>query len=270
MKFFSDVLQKDCIKAVLFDIFGTVVDWRGTMVKEFRDFFSQKGIIDVNCEEFVEIWVNAYSKNMREISEGNRSFTLVDELNIIALTETLLKYNIADKFTDEETKQMWMVWHRLEPWPDSVFGITKLKKQFKIGTLSNGNIKLLEDLSKNAKLEWNVILSGEHFRCYKPNPLVYQNAAIELKMEPSEILLVASHKYDLKAAQECGYKTAYIFRPDEFRTVEAEQEPMDHEFDFVINSIDELAETLKKVVLEQSEELGTAHCLISSSSDLSC
>ena len=256
MKFFLDASPKGCIKAVLFDIFGTVVDWRGTMVKEFSGLFSQKGIMDVNCEEFVEIWVSAYSKNMCEISEGKRSFTIVDELNKIALNETLQKYNIADKFTDEETEQMWMVWHRLEPWPDSVFGIDKLKKQFIIGPLSNGNIKLLEDLSKHIKLEWNVILSGEHFRCYKPNPLVYQNAAQELKIEPSEILLVASHKYDLKAAQECGYKTAYIFRPLEFRTVKEGQEPIEHEFDFVLSSIDDLAETLKRKGVDQSEQLG--------------
>ena len=148
MKFFSAILQKGCIKAVLFDIFGTVVDWRGTMVKEFIGLFNHKGIIGVDCEEFVEIWVSAYSKNMHEISAGNRSFALVDELNIIALNETLLKYNIADKFTQEEAEQMWMIWHRLDPWPDSVFGINELKKQFKTGTLSNGNIQLLEDLSK--------------------------------------------------------------------------------------------------------------------------
>ena len=212
MKFFSPPSHSGCIKAVLFDVFGTVVDWRGTMVKEFGRLFRQKGITEIDCEEFVEVWVSAYSKNMGEISEGKRAFTIVDELNKLALNETLQRYNIAGKFSEEEIEKMWMVWHRLEPWPDSVVGIDKLKKQFKVGTLSNGNITLLEELSKNAKLEWNVILSGEQFRCYKPNPLVYQKATEELQLEPSEILLVASHKYDLEAAKECGYRTAYIFR----------------------------------------------------------
>lgn len=255
MKFFSDASQISGIKAVLFDVFGTVVDWRGTMVTEFSLLFREKGITDVNCEEFVDVWVNAYSKNMREISAGKRSFTLVDELNEIALNETLHQYHIADKFTKEETEHMWMVWHRLEPWPDSVMGIDKLKQRFIIGTLSNGNINLLEDLSEKANLEWNIILSGQQFRCYKPNPLVYQNAAKALALEPSEILLVASHKYDLNAARECGYKTAYIFRPFEFGAVKEGQEPIDNEFDFMTNSIDDLAETLRKVVLEQSELL---------------
>src|SRR5436853_45105 len=119
MKFFTNILQTGYIKAILFDIFGTVVDWRGTMVKELNGFFNQKGITDVNVEDFVEIWVNAYSKNMHEISEGKRAFALVDELNKIALIETLQKYNIADKFTEDEKEHIWMVWHRLEPWPDS-------------------------------------------------------------------------------------------------------------------------------------------------------
>ncbi len=254
MKFFTDEAQQGCIKAVLFDIFGTVVDWRGTMVSEFSGLFNQKGIADINCEDFVETWVNAYSNNMHEISEGKKPFALVDELNRIALNETLQKHNIIDQFTDEEKTQMWMIWHRLEPWPDSILGIDKLKAQFLIGPLSNGNIRLLEELSKKAKLKWNVILSGEHFGCYKPNPVVYQTAARELKLEPSEILLVASHKYDLKAAQACGYKTAYIFRPLEFRAIEEGQEPTEGEFDFVTTSIDDLAEALKKVVTLQSEQ----------------
>lgn len=140
---------------------------------------------------------------------------------------------------------MWMIWHRLAPWPDSVSGLSMLKELFKIGTLSNGNIQLLVDLSKNASIEWDIILSGELFGCYKPNPLVYLSAARELKLNPSEILLVASHKYDLEAAQQCGYKTAYIYRPFEFNTIKEEQIPRDNEFDFVAEGIDGLAEQLR-------------------------
>lgn len=204
----------------MFDVFGTVFDWRGAMVKEVGVIFKQKGIKDIDCEEFVELWIEACSKNIQEVSEDKRPFVIVDELNKVVLNEILRQHNIVDKFTEVEKEQLWMVWHRLEPWPDSVLGIAKLKKQFQIGTLSNGNITLLEDLSKNTKIEWDVILSGQHFCCYKPNPLVYYGAAKKLKLEPSEILLVASHKYDLKAAQACGFKTAYIFRPLEFKKVE--------------------------------------------------
>ncbi len=235
---------KDPIKAVLFDIFGTVVDWRGTMVKEFSSLFLQKGITDIDCEAFVESWVTAYSQNMSDISEDKKPFAIVDELNKIALDHTLDQYHITDRFSDVEKEHMWMIWHRLEPWPDSISGIDKLKKQFTIGPLSNGNIKLLEDLAKHAHLNWDVILSGERFRRYKPDPSVYQMAAEALQLKPSQILLVASHPYDLKAAQLCGYKTAYINRPLEFRTVKEKKE--EDQFDFVTDSIDTLADTLQQ------------------------
>lgn len=237
-----------CIRAVLFDVFGTVVDWRRTMVKAFSDIFAKKGIKNITSDGFVEAWVNAYSENMQKISEGERPFVIVDELNKLALNELLEKYGIFDKFTNEEKKQMVMVWHRLKPWPDSISGINKIKELFITGTLSNGNIKLLEDLSKNANLQWDVILSGESFSCYKPDSSVYQNAAKALKLKPLEILLVASHRYDLLAAQQCGYQTAYIFRPLEFTTIQ--EKPKDGEFDFLVDSLDELAEQL--ITLKQS------------------
>lgn len=244
--------QNDFIKAVLFDVFGTVVDWRGSMVKEFSELFDQKEITNINCEEFVEKWVNTYAENMRKISEGTSAFALVDELNRIALNNILREYHLFDVLTCDEREHMWLIWHWLTPWPDSVSGINALKKQFKVGTLSNGNIRLLEDLSNNAKLEWDVILSGELFHCYKPNPMVYQMAAKELGIEPSEILLVASHKYDLEAARQCGYKTAYIFRPLECQTIEEEQIPKEYEFDFVIESLNDLAEKLSPMSADLS------------------
>ncbi|MBL7478468.1 haloacid dehalogenase type II [Legionella bononiensis] len=249
--FFSELRIKndDCslpspegsIKFIAFDVFGTLVDWRGTMIREFAVLFEEKEITNVSCEEFIGLWVNAYSENMTKISEGTRPFATVDELNKIALNKTLEHYQILNKFTEPEREQMWMVWHRLEPWPDVPSGINKLKERFSIGVLSNGNIRLLEDLSKNAGFEWDIILSGELVQCYKPNPLVYQSAAKVLKLKASEILLVASHKYDLEAARQCGFKTAYIFRPLEFGTVKEEQIPGDDGFDFVTEGMDDLA-----------------------------
>ncbi|KTD46265.1 haloacid dehalogenase type II [Legionella quateirensis] len=241
---YSLASQDGCIKFILFDVFGTVVDWRGTMVREFVVLFEEKEIRHVRCEEFIDRWVNEYSENMTKISEGSHPFSTVDELNNTALNKTLEHYQILNKFTESEREQMWMVWHRLEPWPDVLAGINEMKKQCSIGILSNGNIHLLEDLSKNASLEWDIILSGELFQSYKPNPLVYQSATRELKLKASEILLVASHKYDLEAAQQCGYKTAYIFRPLEFGTVREGQIPCDDGFDFVTTGIDDLAKQL--------------------------
>lgn len=243
--FFSPYSSNHSIKYILFDVFGTVVDFRGTMDKEFKVLFAQKGINHITCDEFIEYWINAYSENMMSISEGRRAFATVDELNNIALTNALEQFQIYNHFNETEREHVCMIWHRLTPWPDSVSGISQLKEHFKTGTLSNGNIQLLEDLSQFTHITWDRLLSGELFGCYKPNPVVYQRAAEVLELPPSQILLVASHKYDLEAARQCGFKTAYIFRPLEFKVLKEEQIPRDREFDFIANGIDELAEQLR-------------------------
>ena len=161
------------IKAILFDTFGTVVDWRGTMLREFNILFEKNGITEVDCETFAKSLASAYADKMEEISEHKIPFATVDDLNKIALDNTLKFYNIYEKFTEEERHSMWMVWHRLDAWPDSVAGLNELKKNFIIGTLSNGNVSLLIELSKRANLNWDVILSGELWGRYKPDPLVY-------------------------------------------------------------------------------------------------
>lgn len=246
MRFFSstDSLKKKPFQYILFDVFGTLVDVRGTMIREFNLLFMHEGITHISCEEFTEAWINAYSDNMKNICEGRSSFATVDGLNKFALDKTLEQFQIYNEFNEHEREHMCLIWHRLTPWPDSVSGIIQLREEFNIGTLSNGNIQLLKDLSKQAAIEWDALLSCELFGCYKPNPFVYKRAAEILKLDPSEILLVASHKYDLEAARGCGFKTAYIFRPLEFRTIELEQFPRDNEFDFVAVGIDDLAERL--------------------------
>ena len=241
----AEPTQDPTIKAVLFDTFGTVVDWRGTMLDEFTALFKQKGIDDGMCDTFVTSWVQAYAENMRAVNEGRIPFATVDELNQMALDKTLQAYDWFERFSSEERHRMWSVWHRLRPWPDSVSGLNELKKQRIIGTLSNGNIKLLIDLSKQAHLDWDVIFAGDLFGHYKPNPFVYQHAAKLLNLDPAEILLVASHKYDLDAARACGFKTAYIFRPLEFGAVRDDQLADEHEYDFVTTGIDQLADMLR-------------------------
>ncbi len=240
----SNLAPATPIKAVLFDTFGTVVDWRGTMVSEFSSLFQTKKISGISAETFVETWVMAYSDNMSKISEKKGPFATVDALNKLSLDETLKKHNLFNRFTPIERHHMWLVWHRLKAWPDSVNGLNELKKHFIIGTLTNGNVKLVIDMSKQAKLNWDVIFSGEFIKRYKPDSMVYQNAATLLNLKPSEILLVASHKYDLKAAQKLGFKTAYLFRPKEFKTLHKDQVPIKNEFDFMVTGIDKLATKL--------------------------
>ncbi|MCH9756908.1 MAG: haloacid dehalogenase type II [Gammaproteobacteria bacterium] len=237
--------EDGAIKAVLFDTFGTVVDWHGTMVQEFGVLFNQKNITSVDCEQFVDAWVTSYAENMSDIAEGRAPFLTVDALNKMALDELLERYQITSYFTENERHHMWMIWHRLKAWPDSVSGLRALKKRFIIGTLSNGNVKMLVDLSKKENLDWDVIFSGELFGHYKPDPVVYQSAVKMLNLKPSEILLVASHRYDLEAARQLGFKTAYIFRPLEYGVSKEVKMPHDDEFDFVAIGIDELAEKLE-------------------------
>ncbi len=232
--------QQTPIKAILFDTVGTVVDWRSSMVNEFQPLFKHKDL-SINAESFVEGWVNAYAENIEKISTHPENFKTVDELNDISLDNTLKKYRIFSLFSTPQRKHMSLVWHRLKPWPDSVAGLNQLKKHFIIGTLTNGNIKLVIDLSKKGHLNWDVIFSGEFVKRYKPDPVVYQSAAKFLNLYPSQILLVASHKFDLNAAKKLGFKTAYLFRPKEFQTVHKNQFPIKGEFDFTVTGIDQLA-----------------------------
>lgn len=236
-------------KAVLFDTFGTIVDWRGSMIKEFDALFLQKSITHVDSGEFADAWAHAYSENIANIYEGRAPFLTVDELNKMALEQILSQYHISDRFTAEEKDHLWHVWHRLDAWPDSAPGIDALKKHFIVGALSNGNIRLLVDLSKHANLNWDVILSGELFERYKPDPYVYLQAAKVLNLEPSEIILVASHAYDLEAAKALGFKTAYVFRLREFGDAKGRAIPKPPgEFDYVVMGIDRLAAILNSTV----------------------
>lgn len=233
------------IKAILFDTFGTLVDWRGSMKKELDIIFQNKKIRNIDLEAFVEAWVMAYSDNMSDISEGKKKFETVDELNRQSLNKTLKKYGIFNHFTLNDRNHIYWIWHRLTPWPDSVLGLNILRKKYIIGALSNGNVRLLLDLSKTGHLNWDVMLSGELIGHYKPDPLVYQSATRILQLTPEEILLVASHKFDLKAARKCGFKTAYIFRPQEFKHIHKNQKPIPKEFDYMIQNISELETLLK-------------------------
>lgn len=235
--------QPTAVKAILFDTFGTVVDWRGSMVSEFNDLFKAHDI-DINVENFVEDWVNAYSDNMAKLSQDPNNFKTVDELNKLALDATLKKHHIYHHFSEQQREHMWLMWHRLKPWPDSVSGLNQLKQNYVIGTLTNGNTRLIIDLSKNAKLPWDVLFTGDLIKRYKPDPEVYLNAAKRLDLAPSQILLVASHKFDLNAAKKLGFKTAYVFRPKEFQTLHNDQCPIKDEYDYTVNGIDELPNTI--------------------------
>ncbi len=197
-------------KVLAFDIFGTVVDWHGSIAREVD---AMK--LGVSGDEFALAWREGYRPAMRRVMSGELGWTLIDDLHRMILDELLARLRITG--LDEPAKRhLNKVWHRLRPWPDSVAGLLRLKSRFMICSLSNGNIGLLADMAKHAGLPWDCILSAEVFRAYKPDPAAYRGVAKVFDVLPGEVMLVAAHHDDLAGARACGLRTAYIERPMEF------------------------------------------------------
>jgi 2-haloacid dehalogenase len=202
--------MKDLPQVLAFDIFGTVVDWHGSIAREVDAM--QLG---VGGDEFALAWRAGYKPAMQRVMSGDLGWTLIDDLHRMILGDILDKFGV--RHLDEaQKKHLNKVWHRLDPWPDSVRGLTRLKSKFTICTLSNGNIGLLADMAKRAGLPWDCILSAEVFRAYKPDPATYLGVARVFDVAPGEVMLVAAHHEDLAGARGCGLRTAYIERPLEF------------------------------------------------------
>ena len=199
-------------RILAFDIFGTVVDWHGSIAREV-DAMN----LGISGNEFALAWRAGYQPAMKRVRSGELGWTRIDELHRMLLDELLARFGITH--LDETQKQhLNRVWHRLDPWPDSVQGIARLKTRHIVCTLSNGNLGLLTDMAKRAGLPWDCILSAEVFRAYKPDPATYLGVASTFDADPSEVMLVAAHHDDLAAARACGLLTAYIERPFEFGT----------------------------------------------------
>ena len=197
-------------RILAFDIFGTVVDWHGSIVREVSERHPQ---VDANA--FALAWRAGYQPAMARVRSGELGWTRIDELHRLILDELLLRFGL-DHLGEAERADLNRVWHRLDAWPDSVAGLTRLKSKHLICTLSNGNIGLLTDMAKRAGLPWDCILSAEVFRAYKPDPRTYLGVAQTFDAAPAEVMLVAAHQDDLAAARACGLQTAYIERPLEF------------------------------------------------------
>ena len=202
------------VKALTFDVFGTVVDWRGSIVREMRALAAEKGL-RVNANKFADAWRAGYRPAMNRVAIGELPWTKIDDLHRLILEDILVKFRITT-LNEAEKTQLNRAWHRLKPWPDSVRGLKRLKKQFTISTLSNGNVALLNNMAKNAGLPWDLILSAEIFHHYKPQPEAYLGAAGMLGLQPGEVMMVAAHKDDLRAAAQQGLRTALVLRPNEY------------------------------------------------------
>ncbi|MBL0917979.1 MAG: haloacid dehalogenase type II [Hydrogenophaga sp.] len=198
------------VSLLVFDIFGTVVDWHGSIVREVSALYPQ-----VDADAFALAWRAGYQPAMQRVRGGEIGFVRLDELHRGILDDILPRFGLAH-LGEAERAQLNRVWHRLNPWPDSAAGLTRLKRRFTISTLSNGNIGLLTNMAKRGGLPWDCVLSAEVFRAYKPDPRVYLGAAETFGLSPAEVMMVAAHHEDLAAARDCGLATAYIERPLEF------------------------------------------------------
>jgi 2-haloacid dehalogenase len=229
------------VKALVFDVFGTVVDWRDSVIREGEELGREKNI-NVDWAAFADAWRGRYKPSMDRVRQGEIPWTNLDALHRTSLEELLEEFGI-EGLTQEEKDHLNKAWHRLDPWPDAVPGLARLKERYIISTFSNGNVALLTNMAKRAGLPWDLILSAELVRHYKPDPKIYLMVPDLLDLRPEEIMLVAAHPIDLRAAQTHGLRTAYVPRPLEYGS-RGESEPPDPSFNLVADDFLELAKKL--------------------------
>jgi 2-haloacid dehalogenase len=204
------VLPLKGVRVLAFDIFGTVVDWHGSIVREMRELHPQ-----VDGDAFAIAWRSGYKPAMARVMSGELGWTLIDDLHRIILDQILPQFGL-EGLDEAQRAHLNKVWHRLDAWPDSVEGLTRLKRKYTVCSLSNGNIGLLTNMAKRAGLPWDCVLSAEVFRAYKPDPATYLGVAKVFDLQPQQVALVAAHHDDLAGARACGLHTAYIERQLEF------------------------------------------------------
>ena len=237
------------VKALIFDTFGTVVDWRGSIIEEGAAFEKRLGPkakgLNIDWAHFADRWRDGYMPIMDEVRTGKRPWTKLDDLHRALLDPLLVEFHITG--LSEEEKDHWnRVWHRLKPWPDSVAGLTRLKKKYTIAPCSNGNVALMNDMAKNSGLPWDLILGAELAHHYKPDREAYLTSVSLLGLKPEEVMMCAAHSADLGSARSFGLHTGFIHRPNEYsRAGETGLRKADDakpgEFDVVSSSMLDLA-----------------------------
>jgi 2-haloacid dehalogenase len=224
-------------KALLFDVFGTVVDWRGSIIADVK----RRGW-KIDAARFADQWRAGYAPAMSRVRSGELGWKKIDELHRLILDQLVAEFRLD---LDEATRaDVNRVWHRLNPWPDSVAGLTRLKRRFIIAPLSNGNVSLLTNMAKHAGLPWDAILSAELARHYKPDREAYLTAAGLLDCTPAETMMVAAHRGDLNAAGKLGFQTAFIHRLNEYGDPAKADKAKPGEYSYVARDIADLASQL--------------------------
>ena len=231
------------LRAVLFDVFGTVVDWRSSVAREVQAALASHSV-SVDSEAFADRWRALYQPAMSRVRSGEIDFVPLDKLHRENLDQVLAEFSI-DHLSESEKVQLNLAWHRLDAWPDAVAGLERLKSRYIIGSLSNGNIALIVNMAKYSGLPWDVVLGAEVARAYKPQPQAYLGSAQALGLTPGECTLVAAHNDDLKAAAQCGFRTAFVERPFEHGPDQKSDRTADGDYDYVALDFVDLADQLR-------------------------
>jgi 2-haloacid dehalogenase len=230
------------IKALTFDVFGTVVDWRSSIIRELEALGQAKGLT-LEWARFADEWRAQYQPSMERVRSGELPWTRLDNLHRMALDQLLAQHQVT-ALSEEEVHSLNRAWHRLDPWPDVIPGLTRLKSKYVLATLSNGNVAMMVNMAKRAGLPWDAILGAEVARHYKPEPEVYLTAADLLGVRPDECLMVAAHAGDLKAASTLGFRTAFVSRPSEHGAESRPAAPSTGTWDVVADDFVDLADKL--------------------------
>lgn len=231
------------VKAMVFDTFGTVVDWRGSIIAEGESYWKPQKGMNIDWPAFADAWRGKYGPSMNKVRSGEIPWTQLDDLHRMALDLNLAEFGVTH-LSEADKQQLNFVWHRLNGWPDAVSGLTRLKSRYIIGPLSNGNLSLLTEMAKFAGLPWDCILSCDLFQHYKPDAETYLGAVKILNLEPGQVMMTAAHTNDLEAARKLGLRTAYVHRSQESGPGRERTKPAQGDFDVVADDFRDMAAKL--------------------------
>ena len=231
------------IKVILFDTFGTIVDWRSSISRDSQELALSKGLKAFDGDAFARAWRAGYAPSMARVTSGKEPFASIDFIHRKRLDEILPEFGLA-VLDENERNHLNKGWHRLDPWPDSLPGLIRIRFKFMISPLSNGSLMLLATMAKRAGLPWDFILSSDMHRAYKRDPAVYKSAIRLLNLEPEQVMMVAAHNDDLEAARREGMRTAYINRPTEYGIDQSDDIAATSNWTFVADSVEDLANQL--------------------------
>lgn len=228
--------------AIVFDTFGTVVDWRSSLIADLTAYAARRGL-EGDWTALVDAWRAAYRPSMDRVRHGQLPWTRLDDLHRMSLDQLVRDFGIKG-LTEDDLAHINLGWHRLQPWPDAIAGLTRLKAKYIIGPLSNGNVSLLLNMAKNAGIPWDMIFGSDLFQHFKPDPETYLGVARLLDLQPGQVMMAAAHNDDLGAARACGLMTAFFPRPSEYGPRQQRDYAAEASWDYVAADIEDLATQL--------------------------